>query len=146
MNRRIAMILSSFAKNLAASCEASNQNNSNCTGCLCNCLEAASLPCWRRYVATTFSSPCRPTVRRTCPCPQHSPPHDCFVPAGAWATTCRAVKPFHRPDHRDGTVRWHQRKPQLPVLPTDPPSPRRPSRSGWQSLNTPPAPPHRRAH
>jgi transposase len=25
-------------KNLAASCEASNQNNSNCSGCLCNCL------------------------------------------------------------------------------------------------------------
>jgi 3-oxoadipate enol-lactonase len=25
-------------KNLAASCEASTQNNSNCNGCLCNCL------------------------------------------------------------------------------------------------------------
>jgi len=25
-------------KNLAASCEASIQNNSNCNGCLCNCL------------------------------------------------------------------------------------------------------------
>ena len=29
---------SSLVKNLAASCEASTQNNSNCNGCLCNCL------------------------------------------------------------------------------------------------------------
>ena len=30
--------LLSSVKNLAASCEASTQNNSNCNGCVCNCL------------------------------------------------------------------------------------------------------------
>ncbi len=78
-------------KNLAASCEASNQNNSNCTGCLWNCWSAAAVPCLRLYVALPLSVPGCPTVVLPYPCPHTSPPPNGGLPAGAWANTGRAV-------------------------------------------------------